>query len=158
MRHILPRVGEFVLTDRRLLPDPGVTHDVGLGGSVAMAYIPSSNGRGMARLRSVALLEKAMKARDINGRELARTALTSAQTVSQLRTGGRLRVRADIARRLEQALRVRRGLIFSVGLDQQPGPADSATGLVAQGHGPCGDSSCRRGCPRPDREPTSSRT
>lgn len=82
-----------------------------------MPYLPSTSGRGMARLRSVALLETAMKARDINGRELARIALTSAQTVSQLRIGGRLSVRADIARRMEQALRVRRGLIFSIGGD-----------------------------------------
>ena len=79
-----------------------------------MAYTPSNNRLGMARLRSVAVLEQSMRARDINGRELARTAVTSAQTVSQLRTGDRLRVRADIARRLEQALRVRRGLIFSM--------------------------------------------
>ncbi len=55
-----------------------------------------------------------MKARDMNGRELARAAGTSAQTVSQLRTGDRLRVRAETARRLERALRVERGSIFCV--------------------------------------------
>jgi DNA-binding Xre family transcriptional regulator len=90
-----------------------------------MAYVASI--KGMARLRSAALLEKAMRVRDINGRELARTALTSAQTVSQLRTGARLRVRADTARRLEQALRVPRGSIFSVETNQHPGPNESPT-------------------------------
>lgn len=91
-----------------------------------MTYIPSTSRLGMARLRSVAQLERAMRARDVNGRELARAAATSAQTVSQLRTGDRLRVRADIARRLEQALHVGRGSIFVRELDQKfvPGRAD----------------------------------
>jgi transcriptional regulator with XRE-family HTH domain len=98
---------------------------------MALAYVSSSSAQAMARLRSVALLEQAMGARDINGRELARAARTSAQTVSQLRTGGRLRVRADVARRLEQALRVHRGFIFSIGSDQQGGVAEAVTDLVA---------------------------
>ncbi len=81
----------------------------------------------MARLRSIPLLERAMRARDLNGRELARTAQTSPQTVSQLRTGGRLSVRADIAQRLEQTLRVRRGSLFSIDPRRLSGPTAAGT-------------------------------
>jgi len=85
-----------------------------------MTYVPKRNRRDLARIRAVGLLERAMKARDISGRELARAVGTSAQTVSQLRTGGRLRVRAETARRLERTLRVERGSIFAVEADDRP--------------------------------------
>jgi DNA-binding Xre family transcriptional regulator len=101
-----------------------------VGGPMAKTYVPGDRPR-MARLRSVAALEHAMRIRDINGRELARAAGTSAQTVSQLRTGHRLHVRADIARKLELALRVRPGLIFSVDPDGRPRPAAARPTRVA---------------------------
>ena len=96
-----------------------------------MTYVPKRNHRDMARLRAAALLERAMKTRDINGRELARAAGTSAQTVSQLRTGDRLRVRAETARRLERALRAERGSIFCADPDAQTTAVDPFAELVA---------------------------
>ena len=65
-----------------------------------------------ATLRDRALLESAMKARDMNGRELALTVKTSAQTISALRKGERQRVNVDLARRLERSLRVETGQLF----------------------------------------------
>lgn len=69
----------------------------------------------MVPLRSVALLEQAMRDRDINERELAHAARTSARIIAQMRTGERHRVCADIASRIESALTVGPGHLFRPG-------------------------------------------
>jgi transcriptional regulator with XRE-family HTH domain len=81
-----------------------------------MSYQPLRDN--WAILRDRQLLEEAMRARDLNGRELANTVKTSAQTISQLRKGERQRVNEDLARRLERTLRVDAGALFRHHRDQ----------------------------------------
>lgn len=69
-----------------------------------MAYQPANVC--MRRLIKVAALDRAMKARDVSGRELARTAKVSHQMIAELRAGKRARVNREAARRIEHALKV----------------------------------------------------
>jgi transcriptional regulator with XRE-family HTH domain len=75
-----------------------------------MGYQPLRDS--WATLRDRSLLENAMRERDLNGRDLAKIAETSPQTISQLRKGERQRVNEDLARRLERTLRVDTGHLF----------------------------------------------
>lgn len=75
-----------------------------------MGYQPLRDN--WAVLRDRELLENAMRERDLNGRDLAKIAETSPQTISQLRKGERQRVNEDLARRLERTLRVDTGHLF----------------------------------------------
>jgi len=81
-----------------------------------MGYQPLRDN--WAVLRDRHLLENAMRERDLNGRDLAKIAETSAQTISQLRKGERQRVNEDLARRLERTLRVDTGHLFRHSRDQ----------------------------------------
>jgi ribosome-binding protein aMBF1 (putative translation factor) len=76
-----------------------------------MGYQPLVDG--WATLRDRRLLEKAMRDRDLSGRELAVCVQTSAQTISQLRRGVRRRVNPKLARDLERILRVTSGKLFA---------------------------------------------
>lgn len=75
-----------------------------------MGYRPLRDNQVMLRDRN--LLEEAMKTRDLNGRDLAKLAETSPQTISQLRKGMRQSVSEDLARSLERSLRVETGHLF----------------------------------------------
>lgn len=75
-----------------------------------MGYQPLRDNTAVLRDRQ--LLEDAMRARDVNGRDLAQLAETSAQTISQLRRGERQRVSEDLARRIEHKLRAEPGQLF----------------------------------------------
>lgn len=75
-----------------------------------MGYQPLRDNQAVLRDRN--LLETAMKARDLNGRDLAKIAETSPQTISQLRKGMRQSVSDELARRLERTLRVETGHLF----------------------------------------------
>lgn len=77
-----------------------------------MAYRPTNTAIGTSTLRNRAALERAMRKRDFSGRELGRAANTSHQTVAQLRSGARLQVRSDTARRIELALMAKPESIF----------------------------------------------
>ena len=57
-------------------------------------------------------LQKALRARDLSGNALARLANTSAQTISQLRQGKRVAVRAAVAVRIEKTLNRAVGTLF----------------------------------------------
>lgn len=66
----------------------------------------------LVRLRSRAILEKAMQARDVNGTELARNAGVAVQTVSNLRRGKSTRTQAPVAAALARALNVKPSDLF----------------------------------------------
>lgn len=76
-----------------------------------MGYRPLIDG--WATLRDYRQLERAMRERDLNGRELAVCVRTSPQTISQLRNGARRRVSAQLAHDLEKTLRVDSGKLFA---------------------------------------------
>jgi transcriptional regulator with XRE-family HTH domain len=75
-----------------------------------MGYQPLRDNQAVLRDRT--LLETAMRERDLNGRDLAKIAETSPQTISQLRKGMRQSVSEELARRLERTLRVETGHLF----------------------------------------------
>lgn len=66
-------------------------------------------------------LERALKARNMSGTELARLMGTSQQRVNGLRFGRTSRMRADDATRIEAILGVERGHIFTYGVKASVG-------------------------------------
>lgn len=77
-----------------------------------MAYRPLIDHEVVA-LRSPTRLEKAMRRRDVNGRELARLAGINHETIARLRRGGAHSIRRSSAQAIERALRAPEGEIFN---------------------------------------------
>ena len=90
-----------------------------------MSYQPPKQ---YAELRSIATLEDRLKARDVNGSELARQADVPRVTISRLRRERTKRTLVDHARAIERALKVKRGTLFDY---DPPQPAKPATAKPA---------------------------
>lgn len=71
-----------------------------------------------ATLRSPARLEKAMRRRDVNGRELARLANVNREIISRLRRGAARTTSRRSAEAIEEALRARAGELFAYGEEE----------------------------------------
>lgn len=74
-----------------------------------MAYAPPLR---KVKLRSRDRLERAMRARDVNGSELAALTDTPRQSLSRLRRGERDSINERTAAAIEKALRVAHGDLF----------------------------------------------
>lgn len=69
----------------------------------------------MAALREISLLEQAMRARDLNSRQLACASRIPVRVVDLLRLGECRRLTSDIGERIERALGVPAGHLFQPG-------------------------------------------
>ena len=118
-----------------------------------MVYKPTLSRR--RALLSPDALERAMRSRNLSGRELAALTGTSNQTISQLRQGLRQSVAADVATAVEHSLRVKAGELFgpAVSLDRRAAACGSPRRARPPPHSPAGPSN-QTGRPRHSRPAT----